>query len=201
MNVRSKIRATEVDANAMEGTLVAIGLRIRKARLARSMTLQTLANASGVSTSMLSLVERGRTSPSLGSLIIIAEALGVAMSDLIVDESANKEDVVVHSADRRLVEHANRVVRRLLSDDRKRGVSIAIAEFPPNSDSAPTPHSHGGYEYGFVLEGKLTVEVDGTSYKIEKGDLISYSSRCRHRIWNHRKYSARTLWFNLKSGL
>ena len=57
----------------------------------------------------------------------------------------------------------------------------------------------GGHEYGFVLDGKLTVEVDGQSYSLGKGDLISYSSRARHRIRNHGKRPARTLWFNLAS--
>jgi transcriptional regulator with XRE-family HTH domain len=197
MNVQAKIKSADEVSDAMASTLVAIGQRIRKARLTRSMTLQALAVASGISTSMLSLVERGRVTPSLGSLILVADSLGVPMSDLIVDEPAKREEVVVHSTDRRVVEHAKHLVRRLLRDDRRRGVSIAISEFPPNSDTTPTPHAHGGYEYGFVLEGKLTVEVDGVSYNIEKGDLISYSSRCRHRIWNPGKRNARTLWFNL----
>ena len=74
----------------------------------------------------------------------------------------------------------------------KRAVSIAIADFPPNSDSSRSPHTHSGYEYGFVLEGKITVEVSGTSYDLSKGDLISYSSRTPHRIWNRSKRSART---------
>ena len=192
-----KTKSANEVSGAMALTLVAIGERIRKARLTRSMTLRALAVASGISTSMLSLVERGRVAPSLGSLILVADSLGVAMSDLIVDEPAKREEVVVHLADQRVVEHAKHLVRRLLRDDRKRGVSVAISEFPPNSDTTPTPHAHAGYEYGFVLEGKLTVEVDGVSYAIKKGDLISYSSQCRHRVWNSSKRNARTLWFNL----
>jgi transcriptional regulator with XRE-family HTH domain len=183
---------------AAEETLRAIGLRLRNARRARDMTLKDVAEASGISTSMLSLLERGRVSPSLGSLIDVCLALKLPMSQVIEGgESTPREEVVVHSADRHVFEHAKRVVRQILLEDHKRGVSIAIAEFPPNSDSTPTPHSHGGHEYGYVLEGKLTVEVDGQSYSVGKGDLISYSSRSRHRIWNHGKRPARTLWLNV----
>lgn len=181
----------------MNQTLAAIGVRIRGARIARSMTLQALADISGLSPSMLSLVERGRASPSIGSLIVIASALGIAMSDLIVDDSSTAENAVVRQADQRVIETAQHVVRRLLREDRARAVSVAINEYAPKTGSAPAPLSHAGFEYGFVLEGELTVEIDGNTHHLEKGDLISYSSRRQHRIWNHGKRLTRTLWFNL----
>jgi transcriptional regulator with XRE-family HTH domain len=190
---------TEDITEAMATTLASIGERIRKARLAREMTLQDLADISGVSPSMLSLVERGRVAPSVGSLIVIAEALGVAMSDLVAAQSVQKERIVVRPSDQRVIEHAKHVVRRLLREDSARGVSVAISEFPPNTDSAPIALSHTGYEFGFVLDGRLTVEIEGKSYIVEKGDLISYSSRRSHRIWNHGKRNARAIWFNLRS--
>jgi transcriptional regulator with XRE-family HTH domain len=197
MNIATKVQMTEEITETMAATLATIGERVRNARVARSMTLQDLADVSGVSPSMLSLVERARASPSIGSLIVIAGALGVAMSDLIIADSGVQEGVVVRPADQRVIETAEHVVRRLLREDRKRAVSIAVNEYAPDTGSALTPLSHAGYEFGFVLEGKLTVEIDGASYKIEKGDLISYSSRRQHRIWNHGRRSARTLWFNL----
>jgi transcriptional regulator with XRE-family HTH domain len=197
MNVVTSIRSSDEITETMAATLAAIGVKIRTARISRSMTLQALADVSGLSPSMLSLVERGRASPSIGSLIVIADALGVAMSDLIVADPAVKEKVVVRPADQRVVETAQHVVRRLLREDRARAVSVAINEYAPNTGSAPVPIVHAGYEYGFVLEGELTVEIDGAAHQIEKGDLISYSSRRQHRIWNHGKRKARTLWFNL----
>jgi transcriptional regulator with XRE-family HTH domain len=191
------IATTITTADEMNQTLAAIGVRIRGARIARAMTLQALADVSGLSPSMLSLVERGRASPSIGSLIVIASALGVAMSDLIVDDSSTAENAVVRPADQRVIETAQHVVRRLLREDRARAVSVAINEYAPKTASAPAPLSHAGFEYGFVLEGELTVEIDGNTHRLEKGDLISYSSRRQHRIWNHGKRLARTLWFNL----
>lgn len=180
--------------------LVAIGLRIREFRLGRSMTLQALADVTNLSPSMLSLVERGRASPSIGSLIAIADALGVTMSDIIVSEAQQDEQLVVRASDQRIVETAEHVIRRLLREDRSRGISIAMNEYQPHTGSAENPITHDGFEYGFVLEGKLTVEVDGVSYTLESGDLISYSSRRPHRMWNHGKSKVRTLWFNIAQG-
>jgi transcriptional regulator with XRE-family HTH domain len=193
VNIATTLTTTE----EMNQTLAAIGVRIRGARIARSMTLQALADVSGLSPSMLSLVERGRASPSIGSHIVIASALGIAMSDLIVDDSSTAENAVVRQADQRVIETAEHVVRRLLREDRARAVSVAINEYAPKTGSAPTPLSHAGFEYGFVLEGELTVEIDGNIHHLERGDLISYSSRRQHRIWNHGKRLTRTLWFNL----
>jgi len=183
----------ETTANA----LAAIGYRIRELRQSRGRTLQELADVSGLSTSMLSLVERGRASPSIGSLIVIASALGVAMSDLLVNGSDSEERIVVRASEARTVETAQHVVRRLLREDRTRGVSVAVNEYAPHTGSTEHPITHEGFEYGFVLQGELTVEVDGTKHVLRQGDLIAYSSRRKHKIWNHGKTRVRTLWFNL----
>lgn len=189
--------AAENISGTTASTLALIGLRIREVRLARSMTLQALADVCGLSPSMLSLVERGRASPSIGSMVVIASALDVPMSDLLAEEPASEERIVVRAADQRAVETAQHVIRRLLREDRSRGVSVALNEYEPHTGNADRPLAHGGFEYGFVLEGKLTVEVEGTAYVLESGDLISYSSRRPHRIWNHGSQRVRTLWFNL----
>lgn len=176
--------------------LAAIGSRIREARVAQSMTLQGLADASGLSTSMLSLVERGRASPSIGSLIVIASSLGITMSELVAIETVPEEQLVVRANEPASVETDEHVVRRLLREDRSRGMSVALNEYEPRTGNASQPLSHDGFEYGYVLEGRLTVEVDGATYVLNRGDLISYSSRRPHRIWNHGKSKVRTLWFN-----
>ncbi len=183
-------------AETTASTLAAIGERIREVRQARNMTLQMLAESTKLSVSMLSLVERGRASPSIGSLIVIANALGITMSDLIAEEPADN-DIVVRASQHHVVETAKHVVRRLIRADRARGLSIAINEYEPNTGNADAALSHAGFEYGFVLEGVLTVEVDKTSHILKSGDLISYNSRRAHKIWNYGRRKARTLWFNL----
>jgi transcriptional regulator with XRE-family HTH domain len=185
-------------AQTTASTLAAIGLRIRERRQARGMTLQALAATTNLSPSMLSLVERGRASPSIGSLVVIANALRVAMSDLIVYEPASDEKLVVRSSDQHAIETAQHVVRRLLREDGARGVSVAINEYEQHTGNAENAVTHDGFEYGYILEGKLTVEVDGASYQLEQGDLIAYSSRRPHRFRNHGRKKVRTLWFNLK---
>ena len=177
--------------------LAAIGLRIKEIRLTRGLTLQGLSEASGLSPSMLSLVERGRASPSIGSLVVIANSLGVTMSDLVAGGAAQDERLVVRLSECRAIETAQHVIRRVLREDRSRGLSIAVNEYAPATGNDDRPITHDGFEYGFILEGQLTVTVDGTAHVLGPGDLISYSSRRPHRIWNHGKSRVRTIWFNL----
>jgi DNA-binding transcriptional regulator YiaG len=81
--------------DAAASALTAIGLRIKEIRLTRGMTLQSVSDVSGLSPSMLSLVERGRASPSIGSLVVIASA--AAASHLELQQHA-RADFVAHLA-------------------------------------------------------------------------------------------------------
>jgi transcriptional regulator with XRE-family HTH domain len=195
-------RSAEGLAETTASTIAMIGNRIRELRRRRGMTLQAIAGVSGLSPSMISLVERGRASPSIGSLIVIANALGISMSELV---SANQEQrqnrLVVRSADATVVRTARHVVRRLLREDRERGVSVALNEYEPHTGSAEQPISHTGFEYGFILQGELNVKVDEKEYVLQKGDLIAYRSRRKHKVWNHGSKRAKTLWINLVDGI
>lgn len=193
----SAMSEVEAYTDATASALTAIGLRIKEIRLARGMTLQSVSDVSGLSPSMLSLVERGRASPSIGSLVVIASALGVTMSDLVANDPMPEERLVVRSTDAKAVETAQHVIRRVMREDKSRGLSVAVNEYAPGTGNADQPVTHDGFEYGFILEGQLTVSVEGTSYVLDAGDLISYSSRRPHRIWNYSDARVRTLWLNL----
>jgi transcriptional regulator with XRE-family HTH domain len=179
-------------------TIALIGQRLRGFRRARGMSLQELAEATGVSVSMLSLVERGKASPSIGTLIAISAALEIHMSDLLTPAHLVPVDPVSRSAEQAVFRTREGVERRLLSDDRLNGVEIAVNKYEPKTGSAPVPVHHEGFEYGVVLDGELTVELDGKTHTLKAGDLISYDSARRHRIWNYSGRKARALWINLR---
>lgn len=184
--------ATEDSATA---TLEAIGRRIRRIRSLRGLTLGALATEAGLSPSMLSLVERGRASPSLSSLVAIAKALGVALTRLVVDEI--DDEPVTRFHEQPVLETPKHVLRRVLRDDRVRGVMITHNEYAAGAGNSPTPIIHAGHEFGIVVDGELTVELDGVSYVLKPGDLIAHDSARPHRIWNYGRRPARAFWFNV----
>ena len=178
--------ATSETSIEMDYTLATIGARIRQFRTQKGLTLQALGRITGLSPSMLSLVERGKTSPSIGTLIVICSALEVHMSDLVAMEERTARDPVCRAS------ASNRCSRprRACCAGCCATTACAASRSPstsmrPTPAAPPAPVHHAGFEYGVVLEGKLTVELDGTRHVLHPGDLISYKSSRDHRIWNY----------------
>jgi len=194
MNKQAEARVLEETADVLTG----IGRRIRQLRTEKQLTLQALGERTGLSTSMLSLLERGKTGPSIGTLVVIASALEAQMSDLLEVNGHIDEGMVSRRDSQRVYETAEGVLRRILKHDRHRGVEIAVNEYEPGTANSHEPHGHDGFEYGLVLDGALKVTVDGRTHALEPGDLISYQSTRPHRIANAGRSRARALWINFK---
>ena len=184
---------TFLDADA---TLAQIGTRIRILRAERSLTLQGLGEATGLSPSMLSLVERGRAAPSIGTLVAISSALGIHMADLFTDRTARPDEPVVTAENQRVFVTATGVRRQIARTDEEHGVEVALNDYEPGTGSGAPAH-HAGYEYGVVLQGRLTIELGGATYELKTGDSIGYSSEIPHCIVNRGHQHARAVWVNL----
>ena len=187
----------DVGTARAESTLRMIGSRIRQIRTERSLTLQALGQETGLSASMLSLVERGKASPSVGSLVAISAALGVHLTDLFSADEGPASDPVSRQADQPVYQLRPGSEKRILRNDPVLGIEVAINAYEPHTTSAEELLHHPGHEYGIVLQGKLTVELDGAVYRLDRGDLISYDSTRPHRISNPSTRLARALWLNV----
>jgi transcriptional regulator with XRE-family HTH domain len=186
--------AVAIDADE---TLRAIGRRIRALRSDRRLTLNTVAERTGLSVSLLSMVERGVTAPSIGTLVAIAGCFGVHMSDLFSEAGREVEsDPVTRREDQPTFETAEGVLRRVAQTDDPRGFEMAVNEYAPGTSSNPTSTRHEGVEFGVVIEGTLTVELDGREYSVGPGDSISYESGRPHRLRNDGAGRVRAVWLN-----
>lgn len=195
---RRRNPATSEDALTSAAQAVSlIGVRMRELRVAKSMTLQQLSAISNLSPSMLSLIERGRATPSIGSLLLIANALGVAIADLIPAGIDPEEPVVSRAQSLPSGQSSGKLLRRILRQDNRHGLLVSLTEYRPNTGTSLVEKAHSGYEHGFVIEGEIEVEFEGRKIDLGPGDMISYSSHRRHRIWNHKKKLAKALWINI----
>ena len=185
------------DYSRITHELTNIGFRLRQLRRSKGVTLRGLSKQTGLSPSMLSLVERGKASPSIGSLILICSALDARMIDLLADTGTPTSGPVLRAIAQPIFETPNGVLHRLLRDDAARGIEISLDEYKPQTGNSTSPVRHAGYEYGVVLDGELTVTLAGVEHQLMPGDLIFYDSDVPHRIWNHGRNSARTIWITL----
>jgi transcriptional regulator with XRE-family HTH domain len=184
-----------IQAEADE-TISQIGRGIRNLRQHRRLTIQQIADAAGISASMLSLLERGLTSPSLLTLTAITRALGTTLAELLSGESPTTDEAVTRFVDVPVIE-TDRILRKVLRQDRKHGVTITYNDYPPNAGNSKVGITHQGFEYGLVLEGELTIEIDGVPSVLGSGDLVSLRSTRLHKIWNYGRKRATAIWFNL----
>jgi transcriptional regulator with XRE-family HTH domain len=177
-------------------TMREVGAQVRRIRKRRNMTLQQLGAETGTSVSMLSMLERGVATPSISTLVAVASALGTHMSDLF-GAGSEQRSPVHRLSDQMEVRTAHGVLRRLVHNDPSRGLEMVINEYEPDTRSGPEPSHHNGAEFGIVLSGTLTVQVDGVDHVLTAGDAIHYPSTTPHLITNTGHSKARAVWVNL----
>lgn len=200
------MKDTDQLADAPEGNgvrpsdpLTDLGQRIRRLRRQRDLTLQQLGEETGLSPSMISLVERGRTSPSIGSLVAVASALRVPLKALFDDGLDAEHEYVVRHQDQTVMAPMPGVSRRTAVADSLRHIEISVNEWQPGVATEPRPARHPGFEYGLVLEGQLTVDVEGSRFVLMPGDLASYNSASPHSLHNDGDEVVRAVWVNVGS--
>lgn len=171
---------------------VALGQRIRKRRQMMSMTLQELSDASGVSVSYLSQVERDNAVPTLGTLAEVAAALDVSIDHFIA--TPRQVDSVTRAATRpRFSVAGNSVIyERLGADFPTHELTSFVLNIPPGYQSEMVQHP--GEEMVFVLAGEILQVVNGESFLLQPGDSMHYLGQQPHAYSNPGESEARLLW-------
>jgi transcriptional regulator with XRE-family HTH domain len=159
------------------------GARIRQLRTQRGLTVAQLAEAAGVSTGLISQVERDRTDPSLETLRKIAKVLQLPLFSLFQEQDAKAVSVI--RADNRMLvaSPAGGITYSRVSPGHGR-LEMLKGHLPPGGYSAAEPWSHPSEECVLVLEGELVVEVSGGRHRLGTGDSCYLDSSLPHRYLN-----------------
>jgi transcriptional regulator with XRE-family HTH domain len=181
-------------------TRIAVGEKLRHARLSQKMTLKAVAAQVGCSESMLSKIERGRVTPGLDLLARLAEYLGASIAALF-SEPESMSVVVYHDLERPTIQvggsadTAPTVLQRLvpLADGRLLNGNVHVV--PPGGGSSGTL-IHRGEEVGFVVEGFIELKVDGKVSLLGAGASFYFSSSLPHSYRNIGAEVARIVWVN-----
>jgi len=187
---------------APRGENLLIGAYLKHARLNRRHSLRQLSDEVGCSESFLSKVENDKLRPSLAMLHRIVSALGVSIGKLFVAGNGADSTVTVVKADSRPI---------LKTGHLRSGKGIALEALVPTSIAvlleanihrvAPGGSSRGliqhqGEEMGFVLEGKIELNVQGKKVSVSKGDTFFFQSHLKHGYRNTGKKEAQIVWIN-----
>jgi len=163
---------------------VNVGARLRTLREARNLSMRALANLSGLSANALSMIERGRTSPSVSTLYKLATALGVPITAFF-QESTRKQDIVFRKADQRSRVPFLRGLWEGLGGEAFSGrVEPFMLTLESGASSGPFGMSHTGHEFVLCLRGQLEYLVENEYFLLEPGDSLIFAARLQHRWRN-----------------
>ena len=172
---------------------VELGPRLRRLRIARSLTLRELAQRAGVTESFVSQVERGVATPSIASVQRIARGLGFSIADLFAEvESVGQ---VVRAAERRRISYPGLgAVDEFLTRGKGGRLQVIMSTVEPGGGTGDEPYTHeSDEEVVIVLEGELDLWVGDEHFHLEAGDAVTHSSRIPHRNTNNGTSPARIL--------
>lgn len=153
----------------------AIGARIRSLRIDKGLTLDDLANASGVSRAMISRIERAEASPTASLLARLCAALGLSLSAFFSEEDRASSPLSRREDQRLWRDPETGYLRRAVSPPAMPSeVDIVEVEFPPGARVSfpPQEASRGMRQHVWLFEGRMDMTVNGVLHVLEAGDCL-----------------------------
>ena len=163
-----------------------IGEKLRTLRLRKSMGLVELSKHTGLSSALLSKLERGKLFPTLPTLLRIAMVYSVGLDFFFTDERKRRVVSLVRKQDRvRFPERpgAQDVPYYFECLDYKaneRKLNAFVAEFHEVSPEKLRPHQHPGVELLYLLKGSLTLKIGSEEFQLEAEDAIYFDAAVQH---------------------
>ncbi|WDI32945.1 XRE family transcriptional regulator [Hyphococcus flavus] len=162
-----------------------IGSKVRQLRLNKGMALAQLSEHSGLSTAMLSKIERGQIFPTLPTLLRIAMVFGVGLDHFFANDANQPVMAITRKGERMRFpeqqgsEDETYFFESLNFPATDSKINGYLANFSMNSHPSE-PHAHEGVEMIFVLSGELAVDVGGNLQVLSEGDAIYFESTTPH---------------------
>jgi transcriptional regulator with XRE-family HTH domain len=158
-----------------------LGRRIRGLRQRQKLTLSDVASVAGVSVSLLSQVERGKTDPSLDTLRDIADALGTTPFQLLAGGVARSRLIRVDQRPR-LALPTSDIEFELLSHSLEGTFEVMLWTLAAKGTNPPEARGHVGEEALLILSGHARFELGDEVFELSQGDFITYEGRLPHRM-------------------
>jgi len=161
-----------------------VGKCLRKIRTQKGLSMRVLAEMSGLNMNTLSLIENGRTSPSVGTLQQLAQSLQVSMTDFFQTNQGSKKLVFQRQGKRSRVPFEHSAIEDLAAGMPRFGAEPIIVIFEPNANSGEEAIVHTGREIVYCLEGHIVYTVENEKFLLESGDSLIFEAYLPHQCEN-----------------
>ncbi len=170
--------------------------RVKRLRELKGVTLEELAERTGLTKSYLSKVERGVSVPSVATALKLADAFEVSVGDLFGVSAPEKDYVVVRKDQRKPFTRKGGATTRLeaITPGLAHGLFEAFITHPPRVRPPDEKRvQHGGQELVFVLKGPMEMSFPHTSVRLSAGDCLLFNGRLPHYTLSIGKQPAEAL--------
>ncbi len=168
---------------------IRVGERIKTLREQKGLSLKDVADSSGFSSALLSQVENHLVSPSLGTMVKLAKALGVRVGDFLGETSGEPFTIVRKDERKTISRFASKdgvkygySYESLGFEKKNRNMEPFIVTLEPATIKTSKISVHEGEEFIFVLEGQMEVILGDHTDVLYPGDSIYYDSTIPHRV-------------------
>lgn len=163
-----------------------IGTRIRRARLDKKISLDTLANETGLSKEFIKKIESGGQRPSVGTLLQISRTLHIDSSFLL-----KEQDDAVEKRSRAYTQRTdNYAYTPLTPNAENKHLKAFRIVVEAEKSHGGVGFQHEGEEFVHVLKGKVEVQVGDHVNRLKKGDSLHFNSSVKHDLRNTGKTDA-----------
>jgi transcriptional regulator with XRE-family HTH domain len=178
-----------------------VGDKIRLFRESQSMTVEELAERSGLALEQVSRIENNIDLPSLAPLIKIAKVLGTRIGTFLDDQTEvgpviyrkeEKSDSISFS-NNAISSRKHMHYHSLSRSKSNRHMEPFIIDIEPTTEADFVMSSHEGEEFIMVMEGTLEISYGKESYLLEEGDSIYYDSIVPHHVHSYEGKAAKIL--------
>lgn len=170
-----------------------IGEKIKELRIQKSLTQEELADRAELSKGFISQLERDLTSPSIATLVDILQCLGTNLEEFFSDTSS--EQVVFKKSDyfEKYDGELKNEIKWIIPNAQKNMLEPILLTLDAGGSTYPD-NPHEGEEFGYVLNGSITIHIGNKSYKAKKGESFYFKAAKKHYITASEKQGATLLW-------
>ena len=168
-----------------------IGNKLKELRVLKGLTQEELADRSELSKGFISQLERNLTSPSITTLMDILQCLGTSIGEFF--NEAPDEQIVFGKQDyfvKEDTEYKNEI-KWIIPNAQKNTIEPIYLTLQAGGSTCPdTPHE--GEEFGYVLQGAVSIHLGTKTYKAKKGESFYYTADKTHFLSS--KNGATLIW-------
>ncbi|MBU5316658.1 XRE family transcriptional regulator [Clostridium bornimense] len=172
-----------------------IGEKIKRLRIEKQLTQQELANRCELSKGFISQLENDLTSPSIATLVDILQILGTNLKEFFNDQDNHRVTFSKEDMFETEDEELGYKLMWLIPDAQKNDMEPVMVTLSPGGQYVEE-EPHEGEEFGYVLNGTITLHIGDKKYKVKKGESFYFKPRANHFISNNSKSEAKVIWIS-----